>query len=71
MSGISHQAIKDQSAVDNLTARPRESGDPGAPIAGSEIVTLDSRLRGNERSMWRTAYSLSTVMPGLVPGIRG
>jgi isoleucyl-tRNA synthetase len=31
-----------------ITARPRESGDPGVTIKKQEVV-LDSRLRGNER----------------------
>jgi ubiquinone biosynthesis protein len=31
------------------SARPRESGDPGAALSGSTSTTLGSRLRGNER----------------------
>jgi predicted N-acetyltransferase YhbS len=32
-------------------ARPRESGDPGPEFAGPAAMALDSRLRGNERSL--------------------
>src|SRR5690349_17599449 len=35
----------------NVSARPRESGDPGA--ARRVAKELDSRLRGNERISWR------------------
>jgi indolepyruvate ferredoxin oxidoreductase, beta subunit len=31
------------------SVRPRESGDPGSQAEMSELVTLDSRLRGNDR----------------------
>jgi ribonucleoside-diphosphate reductase alpha chain len=37
----------DHAVLESLTARPRESGDPGA----TSSAELDSRLRGNERSV--------------------
>ena len=36
----------------NYPAYPRVSGDPGRQVFESVVVVLDSRLRGNERSMW-------------------
>jgi len=33
-------------------ARARESGGPGQLTLRSEFATLDSRFRGNERSVW-------------------
>jgi len=32
--------------------RPRESGDPGRQIKELEILALDPRFRGDERSVW-------------------
>jgi hypothetical protein len=38
------------SGAGSLSARPRESGDPGQTLVAPVTAALDSRLRGNERS---------------------
>ena len=58
-------------AGSRYAAHPRESGGPGPDIADSEIVALDSRVRGNERNVVRDkpghdaeTRCLTFVMPG-------
>jgi ABC-type nitrate/sulfonate/bicarbonate transport system substrate-binding protein len=47
---ISVQSGTEMAFLASLAVRPRESGDPGATHSGPQ--SLDSRLRGNERSLW-------------------
>jgi hypothetical protein len=48
-------------------ARPRGSGDPGRSVVGLEIVALDSRFRGNERSvLQRQLFAMGLANSGSV-----
>jgi ubiquinone biosynthesis protein len=52
--------------VEETTARPRESGDPGAEQSERHSAALDSRVRGNERSeTTRRPVAVKVLRPGI------
>ena len=50
--------------IATCSAHPRASGDPGQDVAKAEMVPLDSRLRGNERTLLGRCLR-SASWPGL------
>jgi ubiquinone biosynthesis protein len=59
------QVHRAEVALSPCSARPREGGDPGAPISDSEQVAPDSRFRGNERDGGRRAMAVKVLRPGI------